>query len=102
MRKGLQFFFLVALFFLAIPALAQEGDSHNRGTLEGNAHEVTNTEEPTAKISKPDSAASIVPKILQIKPKQTDKSTEKKTDESSFNFLYYIIQRFKSSDIIED
>jgi hypothetical protein len=102
MRKSLQYSTLAVLFFLAAPALAQESESHNRGTLEGNNHEATTTEEPPAKILKPDSASVIQPKILVVKPKQTDKTTEKKTDESSFNFLYYIIQRFKSSDIIED
>jgi hypothetical protein len=102
MRKSLQYFVVAVLFLLAAPALAQEGESHNRGTLEGSNHEVTHTEESPAKIVKPDSAAVIQPKILVFKPKQTEKTAEKKTDESSFNFLYYIIQRFKSSDIIED
>ncbi|MFN9500199.1 MAG: hypothetical protein ACK57K_02655 [Chryseotalea sp.] len=101
MRKCLHFFFLVALFFWAIPALAQEGDSHNRGTLEGQTNETTADSEILIKVNKPDSIATLV-KPVAIKAKTSDKTTEKKTDDSSFNFLYYIIQRFKSSDIIED
>ena len=51
-----------------------------------------------------DSAATVVP-VKFVKPvKNLEKATEKaqkEEDPLSFNFLYYIIEKFKLSDIIE-
>ncbi|MCZ8354725.1 MAG: hypothetical protein O9340_08320 [Cyclobacteriaceae bacterium] len=104
MRKFLQLIFSALLLCCASQLHAQEAEPHNRGTLEGqNSENSSNTDtEISPRISKPDSVATVSKPVL-VKPKvQSDKTSEKKSEESTFNFLYFIIQKFKSSDIIED
>jgi hypothetical protein len=92
-----------------VTASAQEYTSRNLGTLEGQFHEsseeqeVDESEKPA--VQKPDSV--FISKQSSSKAKSNSdpsKPATKKNDEDavSFNFLYYIIQRFKSTDIIED
>lgn len=87
---------------------AQESNPRQYGTLEGqneNRYYESNAEgDPNAfrAASKADSALfknSIKKSGLEA-PKQVTKKPE--DDAVPFNFLYYIIQRFKTSDIIED
>jgi len=104
----LTFALLVGVQFLSF---AQESNTHQygNGTLEsqdGRDYEQPNPElEGTSTklpLSKPDSI--LIKPSLKIKPSMEIQKPAKKADEDavSFNFLYYIIQRFKSSDIIED
>jgi hypothetical protein len=84
--------------------LAKEGDSYSypETTTESrvNAAPVATTKETVQKDSV--SAPGNATKTLTPNSKQTEKKNIQE-DESvlSFNFLYYIIQRFKLSDIIE-
>ncbi len=86
---------------------AQESNPRQYGTLEGqneNRYYESNAEgDPNAfrAASKADSAffKNSIKKSAIESPKATKKAEE---DAVPFNFLYYIIQRFKTSDIIED
>jgi hypothetical protein len=98
-----------------VSTFAQELTSRHYGTLEGqhtersenvrlpeNQEETVEAERPTvqkdsAYVSRPSSTkARTSPEAVKPSGKKNDE------DAVSFNFLYYIIQRFKSSDIIED
>ncbi len=101
---------LMLVLLVGAPVLvhAQESNSRQYGTLEGqneNRYYESNAEgDPNTfrAALKADSAAM----RLQMKKITTDnqKQASKKTEDDAipFNFLYYIIQRFKTSDIIED
>jgi hypothetical protein len=100
---------LVSIAVLAgtsVAVQAQESNTKHYGTLEGHAEtpvdEVGSETEPAAVKTKQDSIAirSVKKATSEIqKPSPKKASAE---DEAPFNFLYYIIQRFKTSDIIED
>jgi hypothetical protein len=100
-------FFFLLMASLPWVAYAQETESQptTSNSSEDQQHEPTLQElEPTpSKVmhSKQDSASARP--LLKIKA-IPEKSADKKTEEEAgpFNFLYYIIQRFKSSDIIEE
>jgi len=53
----------------------------------------------------PSTSKEITRDSLQIKPvkpvKSSEKTQEKEEDPLSFNFLYYIIEKFKLSDVID-
>jgi hypothetical protein len=99
---------LVLLVGAPVLVNAQESNSRQYGTLEvqnENRYYESNAEgDPNTfrAALKADSTAT----RLQIKKITADnqKQASKKTDDDAipFNFLYYIIQRFKTSDIIED
>lgn len=90
-------------------SFAQEANTRQYGTLEGqsdNRYYETNSESESL-TSKPATAKQDSIGIRSAVKKTTPeliKQTAKKADEDAipFNFLYYIIQRFKASDIIED
>lgn len=110
MKKLLASCLLTFALLAAMPqlVLAQESNPRQYGTLEGQQEnqdfEATSEGEPLSTkplVSKQDSIFS-----RNAVKKTTDplKTAPKKNneDEAPFNFLYYIIQRFKTSDIIED
>lgn len=111
MKKFFASFVFAFALSAAVPqlAFAQESNSRQYGTLEG--HHENGDFEPTTEgesnnirpvLSKQD---SLFAKTTQKKTTaELQKSASKKAseDEAPFNFLYYIIQRFKTSDIIED
>lgn len=97
---------LVLLFGAQALVYAQESSSRQYGTLEGqseNRYYESNAEgDPNAlkSVNKADSASLRLPlKKLNTDAQKTGKKPE--DDTVPFNFLYYIIQRFKTSDIIE-
>lgn len=103
--------FLVTLALsVAMPklVLAQESTSRQYGTLEGHNDtrddEVVSESEHTGLkpvVVKQDSVHSKTASKKVVSEQQKN-SPKKGEDEAPFNFLYYIIQRFKTSDIIED
>jgi hypothetical protein len=96
------FGFLFMFFFLAVPAMAQERpdfpSEDNR-----NPYELNQTLDSHGNTVR-DQRDSVTVKPLAIaKPKSSEASNNKnKTQEEplSFNFLYYIIQKFKGSDVV--
>lgn len=97
---------LVLLFGAQALVYAQESSSRQYGTLEGqseNRYYESNAEgDPNTlkSVLKSDSASMRLPlKKLNAEAQKTGKKPE--DDTVPFNFLYYIIQRFKTSDIIE-
>lgn len=110
MTKIFASFLLTFALSVAMPKLvaAQESSSRQYGTLEGQ-HEnqgdevIADTEHTGLKpvMVKPDTLFNrSVAKKAAVEQQKT--SPKKGEDEAPFNFLYYIIQRFKASDIIED
>lgn len=97
-----------ALSGLSAGAYAQESSPRQYGTLEGQSdsryeESSVETEPATSKSTKPDSVASTKPVVVKKTTPETAKVAKKSSDdEAPFNFLYYIIQRFKTTDIIED
>jgi hypothetical protein len=102
--------YILAFFLLltvAIPRAlyAQETETQPITNSNEDQHQETALQdlETTPKIihSKQDSTAT---RALPKTKTTTEKIGDKKVEEESgpFNFLYYIIQRFKSSDIIEE
>ena len=99
------------MFSLAIEAQAQEDKS--QAEIEATSKEILKNEPDLTLPSESDSRAtksiavptreiqrdSIQTKI--IKPVKAAEKPEKEEDPLSFNFLYYIIEKFKLSDIIE-
>lgn len=60
----------------------------------------TSQEAPTIRDSELKSAKPVV-KAVEKSPKEEEKLQKKEDDPLSFNFLYYIIEKFKLSDIVE-
>jgi hypothetical protein len=100
---------LLLVLLVGAPVLvhAQESNSRQYGTLEGqnenryyesNAEGDPNTFRATLKADS--TARHQLKKVTVDNQKQASKKTE--DDAIPFNFLYYIIQRFKTSDLIED
>jgi hypothetical protein len=111
MKKFFASFVFAFALSASLPQLvfSQENNTRQYGTLDGqNEHsDFDHASEGEATNLKP-----VLPKqdSLMVKAAQKkanadfQKSAPKKAneDEAPFNFLYYIIQRFKTSDIIED
>jgi hypothetical protein len=106
---------LMAVWLTATRAFAQEGNT-NADIQELNSHPELNLGEDKTlimdadakppKTSQPgrDSAAPLNAPKKQEQQKPTSNPTNDKTQEDplSFNFLYFIIQKFKFSDIVDD
>lgn len=97
------FGFTLALLFLSLAAMAQENpgfpNDDNRNPYESNQ---TLDSHGNMRDSHRDSV--VVKPLLAIKPKVNEAAANKpKTQEEplSFNFLYYIIQKFKGSDVAD-
>jgi hypothetical protein len=94
---------MVVLFFLAIPAMAQERQDFPND--DRNPYEVNQTLDSHGNNVRDNHRDSLAIKPLAIaKPKSPEAAANKsKTQEEplSFNFLYYIIQKFKGSDVVD-
>ena len=107
---------MAGLGLFALPALAQEDSQGNADIQELNSHQELNLNDDKTLIMDVDAkpkANSIVrdsPVATQANTKKQDQqqrssspSTDKaQEDPLSFNFLYFIIQKFKISDIVDD
>jgi hypothetical protein len=118
MNKGLKFkrsLVLVALLFVASLSLkAQEGNFSSQELQELKQHSELNLDDDKTLIMEVDTKPSkSMPSNgketlnLNQPPKQKSESTkttskDKDEDPLNFNFLYFIIQRFKISDLIDD
>jgi hypothetical protein len=110
MTKIFASFLVTFALSVAMPTLvaAQESSSRQYGTLEGQ-HEnqgdevILDTEHTGLKpvVVKPDTLFNRAG-TKKTASEQQKISPKKGEDEAPFNFLYYIIQRFKASDIIEE
>jgi hypothetical protein len=97
---------LVLLVGAQVLVYAQESNTRQYGTLEGqseNRYYESNAEgDPnTFKAALKSDSASIKPPLKKIAADSQKASKKPEDDAVPFNFLYYIIQRFKTSDIIE-
>ena len=97
---------LVLLFGAKGLVYAQESNSRQYGTLEGqseNRHYESNAEgDPNTFKAALKSDSTFVKAPLKKINTDGQKAGKKPEDDAvPFNFLYYIIQRFKTSDIIE-
>lgn len=111
MKKLFALFCFAFLLSAAMPQLvyAQESNPRQYGTLEG---QTDNSDfDPTSEgemnsvkpvLSKQDSLFAKTAQKKAIADLQKSAPKKASEDEAPFNFLYYIIQRFKTSDIIED
>jgi hypothetical protein len=118
MRAKLIFSLLVltGLGLLAIPAFSQEESQSNTEMQELNSHQELNLNDDKTLLMDVDAKPpKIVPIVRDAPPsyqpnskkqeqqKSLNQSAEKtQEDPLSFNFLYYIIQKFKISDIVDD
>jgi hypothetical protein len=104
--------FLFALGILAgFTAQAQEDNPVNNDEKEIhelNSHPELNLNEDKTLLSEPDQKSTVnhqptkeVTPSLKAKPKSNPEKDEDE-DALSFNFLYYIIQKFKYSDIVDN
>lgn len=112
MKKGFYFLTVISVFVLgAFAANAQEADpevQEESPVVHQASEEIPNPNEigalegkSSAAVAKPEAVSKTVVSTTsaQNKPKQ-EKSTDKDEDDAlSFNFLYYIIQKFKISDL---
>ena len=86
--------------------LTREGDSYSypESSTDGriSGAPVSNKDSVPSRDTAASNATNAEPEII-LTNKSSEKKVQKEADESvlSFNFLYYIIQRFKLSDIIE-
>jgi hypothetical protein len=116
MRAKIIFSLSVAagLGFCSLPVFAQEESQGNAEIQELSSHQELNLNDDKTlimdadvKTTKMNSAVRDTPSMSQSsnakKTEQQQKSTGDKTQEDpiSFNFLYYIIQKFKISDIVD-
>ena len=107
---------LVGFALLGSPAFAQEDGQSNAEIQELNSHQELNLNDDKTLIMDVDTKASKVsPIVVRDTPPATQSSSKKQeaqkpsgssTDKAqedplSFNFLYFIIQKFKISDIID-
>ena len=103
-------FLLIPCFALlsAISVIAQEDRSSEIETIVRETHrndvdpgggesESKKTTSPTVKEATRDTISQVRP----LKPVKPMEKVPKEEDPLSFNFLYYIIEKFKLSDIIE-
>jgi hypothetical protein len=95
---------LFLIFFLTVPVMAQERPDFP-GEENRNPYEVNQTLDSHGNMVREGQRDSLAVKPLIIaKPKAPETTSNKsKTQEEplSFNFLYYIIQKFKGSDVVD-
>jgi hypothetical protein len=93
---------LFLFFFMAIPAMAQERpDFPNEDNR--NPYELSQTLDSHGSSVRDQRDSLTVKPVVIAKPKSPEAAnTKNKTQEEplSFNFLYYIIQKFKGSDVV--
>jgi len=107
--------FVILLFLLAgmaIDARAQDGvpgpDLNSINAQEPNAYDekplLYESEGRTSRQSVVDSTQSKAPSVVPVKKGTTAAEMRKPKDEDplNFNFLFYIITKFKSSDLMEE
>jgi len=106
---------MVGLGLLALPAFAQEDGQSNAEIQELNSHQELNLNDDKTLIMDVDAKSSKATSTVRDNP-TTSQSNSKKPemqqkpsnsekvqgDPLSFNFLYFIIQKFKISDIVDD
>lgn len=103
------------MFISVLLAHAQEGMPGNE-LQDLNTHPELNLNDDKVLIYEPDRTGGSTEKMIQskeqliaapksVKPKTSDSSkaptAKSEEDALSFNFLYYLIQKFKISDIVE-
>lgn len=107
---------LLVAWLISVPASAQEDSQGNVEVQELNSHPELNLNEDKTLImdadAKPTKASqtgresSPTPqnnvKKQETQQKPSSSSVDKSEDPLSFNFLYFIIQKFKISDIVDD
>ena len=100
---------------LALPVAAQEDAQSNAEIQELNSHQELNLNEDktlimdadakspkTSQATRDSSPAQINVKKQETQQKPSSSSADKADDPLSFNFLYFIIQKFKISDIVDN
>lgn len=99
--SGLVGFGLMVILFTAVPAMAQERQDFPND--DRNQLEVNQTLDLHGNVIKENHRDSLVVKPLVVVPAAKPKTEGKKKDEEtlSYNFLYYIIQKFKGSDVVD-
>ena len=98
----------IAVFLLVISAQAQDelpavdpqDSSHREYNLEDDKaliydHSVHMSARDSAQVVK------VLPVTQSVKPSKPDANKKDEDDALSFNFIYYIIQKFKMSDLID-
>ena len=109
--------FLGIVFTLAFAVSAYAQEDRGQSDFEASSRELRTDPDPTLSESESRStkttlspsasreAARDTTVHIQVKPvkplKTTEKHHQKEEDPLSFNFLYYIIEKFKLSDMIE-
>ncbi len=107
---------MVGLGLLALPVFAQEDSQSNAEIQELNSHQELNLNDDKTLIMDVDAKPSKVNSTVRDNPvtsqpnskkpeaqqKPSNSSEKVQGDPLSFNFLYYIIQKFKISDIVDD
>lgn len=106
---------LAAIGLLALPAAAQEDAQSNSEIQELNSHQELNLNDDktlimdgevkspkTSQATRDTSPSSNNLKKPETPQKPSSSSVDKPEDPLSFNFLYFIIQKFKISDIVDD
>jgi len=102
---GLLFAFFL---FLALPSSAQEKQNFPNNEPDQNQEEINQPLDSHPNLAKEKETlrdSIIVKPAPAVRPKHTDGAAPKNKPEEetlSFNFLYYIIQKFKVSDIIDN
>lgn len=112
--KFFHFLGFSVLFFFALSTNAQENSPGNESDELLNAHPELNLREDKSLIYEPSESRNLsggkeqalpaakVTAPAKGKPAEAGKAPAKAEDDAlSFNFLYYIIQKFKISDIVE-
>lgn len=79
-------------------SFGKEEAEHSINFESGGHHE---SEGIQSKVTQPDSLTLYRPMIARPRPKQSEARSHEDEDALKFNFLYFIIQKFKFSDIIE-
>jgi len=102
-RINLSAFLILSGIFCCGSVFAQEDRLQELDSFNKESRQENNTElllEGESKISKP---VLVSRDTAQVKatPKKTDKPKTEDTSVLSFNFLYYLIERFKLSDIVD-
>jgi hypothetical protein len=97
------FGFMFTLLLLSTSAMAQESSGFPNDDNR-NPYEVNQTLDSHGNVVKENHRDSLTVRPLVIaKPKSPEATNKNKTQEEplSFNFLYYIIQKFKGSDVVD-
>jgi hypothetical protein len=97
---------MLMLPLLSIPVMAQESSGFPNDDNR-NPYEVNQTLDSHGNVIREGATqrdSLIVKPVITVKPKSNESAANKsKTQEEplSFNFLYYIIQKFKGSDVVD-